>query len=288
MRKLTRITALVFALCFCAAAMTACGDSDTDKAVNETSKSASADDIKEEDLDAALDKLEKDTAEELEKEKQEAAESAAAAAESEAEPVVEEIKYEATEEIKNASFRSGYIQIGDTVFRNGGYITVADFVEKYGDKYDMSEIHLDEYLTPEEQKNSFVPSLTDTRITLEVSYGKVHAEENERVQIKDAIVSSVSIKDDAEGLCYYPTGVYAMDYDTAKSCIIDMGLEEIKEVGFTVLDNDAYIEQTDNFYTDIDGDEENLYGIIPKYFYIFQFDTSTLKGTKIYIDKLWL
>lgn len=286
MNKITRISALVFALCLSAAVMTGCGDSNNDKkAVNETSKSSPAEDKEEKELDEALDKLEQQTAEELEKEKQ-AAESAAA--ESEAQPVVEEIKYEATEEIKNASFRSGYIQIGDTVFRNGGYITVADFVEKYGDKYDMSEIHLDEYLTPEEQKNSFVPSLTDTRITLEVSYGKVHAEENERVQIKDAIVSSVSIKDDAEGLCYYPTGVYAMDYDTAKSCIIDMGLEEIKEVGFTVLDNDAYIEQTDNFYTDIDGDEENLYGIIPKYFYIFQFDTSTLKGTKIYIDKLWL
>ena len=286
MNKFTRITALVFALCLSAAVMTGCGDSNNDKkAVNETSKSSPAEDKEEKELDEALDKLEQQTAEELEKEKQ-AAESAAA--ESEAQPVVEEIKYEATEEIKNASFRSGYIQIGDTVFRNGGYITVADFVEKYGDKYDMSEIHLDEYLTPEEQKNSFVPSLTDTRITLEVSYGKVHAEENERVQIKDAIVSSVSIKDDAEGLCYYPTGVYAMDYDTAKSSIIDMGLEEIKEVGFTVLDNDAYIEQTDNFYTDIDGDEENLYGIIPKYFYIFQFDTSTLKGTKIYIDKLWL
>ncbi len=286
MNKITRISALVFALCLSAAVMTGCGDSNNDKkAVNETSKASPAEDKEEKELDEALDKLEQETAEELEKEKQ-AAESAAA--ESEAEPVVEEIKYEATEEIKNASFRSGYIQIGDTVFRNGGYITVADFVEKYGDKYDMSEIHLDEYLTPEEQKNSFVPSLTDTRITLEVSYGKVHAEENERVQIKDAIVSSVSIKDDAEGLCYYPTGVYAMDYDTAKSCIIDMRLKEIKEVGFTVLDNDAYIEQTDNFYTDIDGDEENLYGIIPKYFYIFQFDTSTLKGTKIYIDKLWL
>lgn len=286
MYKFTRISAIVFALCLSAAVMTGCGDSNNDKKeVNETSKASPAEDKEEKELDEALDKLEQQTAEELEKEKQ-AAESAAT--ESEAQPVAEEIKYEATEEIKNASFRSGYIQIGDTVFRNGGYITVADFVEKYGDKYDMSEIHLDEYLTPEEQKNSFVPSLTDTRITLEVSYGKVHAEENERVQIKDAIVSSVSIKDDAEGLCYYPTGVYAMDYDTAKSCIIDMGLEEIKEVGFTVLDNDAYIEQTDNFYTDIDGDEENLYGIIPKYFYIFQFDTSTLKGTKIYIDKLWL
>jgi hypothetical protein len=286
--KHTRITALVLAVCLCAAAMTSCGDNNSDKTAA-SSKAASIDDMNEEELDAALDKLEKDTAEQIEKEMKEAeAESAAAPAESEAEPAVTEIKYEPTEEIKNASFRSRYIQIGDTVFRNGGYITVSDFVEKYGDKFDMSEIALDEYLAPKEQKTSSVPSLNDTRITLEVSYGKIHAEDNERVKIQDAIVSNVSIKDDAEGLCYYPTGVYAMDYDVAKSYITEMGLEEIKNIGFTQLDNNAYIEEKEDFYTVIEGEEQNLYGINPKFFYIFKFDSSTLKGTKIYQDKLWL
>ena len=267
--KKTRIAAFLFAVCLGAVSMTACGDTKDNKKTKTSSKSA--EDIDEKDLEDALNKLDEETSKELAKEKEEATEA-------ETEP---------TEEIKNASFRSGYIQIGDTVFRNGCYITVADFVDKYGDKFDMSEIALDEYLTPGELKVSSAPSLEDTRITLKVCYGKNHAEDNERVKIQDAIVSTVSIDGDGEGIVYYPTGVYTMDYDTAKSCITDMGLKEIKEVGFTTLDNDAYIEQKDYFYTDIDGDEDNLYGVKPKYFYIFSFDPSTLKGTKIYIDKLW-
>ena len=282
MKKFTKIAAFVFAVCLGATAMTACGDSKDDKKTDDKKpKASSIDDMDEEDLEAALNKLDEETSKELAKEKEEATEA-------ETEPTTAaEIIYEPTEEIKNASFRSGYIQIGDTVFRNGCYITVADFVDKYGDKFDMSEIALDEYLTPRELKVSSVPSLEDTRITLKGCYGKTDAEDNERVKIQDAIVSTVSIDGDGEGIVYYPTGVYTMDYDTAKSCITDMGLKEIKEVGFTTLDNDAYIEQIDSFYTDIDGDEENLYGVKPKYFYIFGFDPSTLKGTKIYIDKLW-
>lgn len=273
MKKFSKIAAFIFALSLSATVMTACGDSKDSK----KSEPKSVEDIDEKDIEDALNKLDEETSKELAKEKEEATEATTAA----------EIVYEPTEEIKKASFRSGYIQIGDTVFRNGCYITVADFVDKYGDKFDMSEIALDEYLTPGELKVSSVPSLEDTRITLKVCYGKNHAEDNERVKIQDAIVSTVSIDGDGEGIVYYPTGVYTMDYDTAKSCITDMGLKEIKEVGFTTLDNDAYIEQKDYFYTDIDGDEDNLYGVKPKYFYIFSFDPSTLKGTKIYIDKLW-
>lgn len=45
--------------------------------------------------------------------------------------------YEMTDEIKNAAFDSGLVQINNDVFQQGGYITVADFVEKYKDKYDI-------------------------------------------------------------------------------------------------------------------------------------------------------
>ena len=49
-----------------------------------------------------------------------------------------EIKYEMTDEIKNAALDSGFIQINNEVFQQGGYITVADFVEKYKDSYDIT------------------------------------------------------------------------------------------------------------------------------------------------------
>jgi len=41
---------------------------------------------------------------------------------------------EATDEIKNVPLNSGCIQIGDTVFRTGGYMTAAEFVELEGEE----------------------------------------------------------------------------------------------------------------------------------------------------------
>lgn len=42
-----------------------------------------------------------------------------------------------TDEIKNADFNSGLIQINNDIFQMGGYLTVAEFVEKYKDRYDI-------------------------------------------------------------------------------------------------------------------------------------------------------
>ncbi|SFB87273.1 hypothetical protein [Ruminococcus albus] len=294
MRKLTKITALVFALCFCAAAMTACSESDTDKAVNETSKSASADDINEEDLDAALDKLEKDTAEELEKEKQESAESAAAAVESEAEPVVEEIKYEATEEIKNAALNSGYIQIGDTVFRTGGYMTVGEFVEKYQDKFDMSEIHLDEYMA-DGVEAFYTSSLEDPRIKIEVHILKPKDSNDERVKIPDAVVSTIMMKFfDGKQYCltdgiggdyfayledviFFPMDIKPMDYDDIKAFADSQGLKKSEH---SFADVNEYVESDDCISFKLPG-EENLLGETPKMTIKFKFDPKTLKGTDL-------
>lgn len=50
----------------------------------------------------------------------------------------EKLMYKATDEIMNAEFESGLIQMNNEVFQTGGYITVADFVEKYKDKYDIT------------------------------------------------------------------------------------------------------------------------------------------------------
>lgn len=50
----------------------------------------------------------------------------------------EEIKLAMTDEIKNAALGSGLVQYNNDVFQRGGYITVADFVEKYKDNYDIT------------------------------------------------------------------------------------------------------------------------------------------------------
>ncbi len=53
-------------------------------------------------------------------------------------PEPEEITYAPTDEIKNADFNSGLVQMNNEVFRQGGYITVEELVEKYKDAYDIT------------------------------------------------------------------------------------------------------------------------------------------------------
>ena len=292
MNKFTRISAIVFALCLSAAVMTGCGDSNNDKkAGNETSKASPAEDKEEKELDEALDKLEQETAEELEKENQ-AAESAAA--ESEAEPVVEEIKYEATEEIKNAPLNSGYIQIGDTVFRSGGYMTAAELVEVCKDKFDTSEIHLDEYL-PSSCEWYKVKSIEDPRIEVSVQLVKRREDADEKIKIPDTIVSKVEMKffdgkqycltggigADAlaylENVVFFPMGIGIMDYDDIKAFTESQGIEKTDSL---VAEANEYIESDDGISITVEG-EENLEGNYPTIMYRFKFDPKTLKGTDL-------
>lgn len=54
------------------------------------------------------------------------------------EPSPEAVKFAATDEIKNAALNSGLVQYNNDIFQRGGYMTVADFVEKYKDSYDIA------------------------------------------------------------------------------------------------------------------------------------------------------
>lgn len=49
----------------------------------------------------------------------------------------EESANKPSKEILNAPVNSGLIQIGGEIFENGGYITLFDFMEKYGDAFEM-------------------------------------------------------------------------------------------------------------------------------------------------------
>lgn len=46
-------------------------------------------------------------------------------------------EYAPTEEILNAKFNSGLVQLNNDIFQQGGYITVEDFVEKYKGRYSI-------------------------------------------------------------------------------------------------------------------------------------------------------
>lgn len=47
-------------------------------------------------------------------------------------------RLEVSDEIKNAALNSGLVQLNNDVFQRGGYVTVADFVNKYKDRYNIT------------------------------------------------------------------------------------------------------------------------------------------------------
>lgn len=53
-------------------------------------------------------------------------------------PEPEEIVYAPTQEILDADFSSMKVQINNDIFQQGGYITVAELVEQYGDRYEFT------------------------------------------------------------------------------------------------------------------------------------------------------
>lgn len=106
---------LTLALC---AAMTGCGDS----------KSKNPEDINEKEAEQALSSFEAEYGN--------TSNSQSDTDSSEDEP--KKIVYAPTQEILDADFGSGLIQIGNDVFQQGGYITVAELVEQYSDRYDIT------------------------------------------------------------------------------------------------------------------------------------------------------
>lgn len=64
-----------------------------------------------------------------------------------------EVKIEMTDEIKNAAMGSGFVQYNNDIFQRGGYITVADFVEKYKDRYDIFYNYVKDYSRQEAPYN---------------------------------------------------------------------------------------------------------------------------------------
>lgn len=170
MKKIRRIAAIAAALCLSATAFTGCGG---DSSSSSASKSSSAQKSSADSEGNAESSAQEEIDEEPETEEATEAEEAS---EDDALPAIEpgDVVYEPSDEIKNASFGSGYIQIGMDVFRAGGYITVEEFVKKYGNRYDFSKVDLDK---SSKSTGSFeVKALYDPDLKFYVLYDGRYAE----------------------------------------------------------------------------------------------------------------
>lgn len=140
-----------------------------------------------------------------------------------------EESYEPLQEIIDADLSSGLVQIGDDIFKSGGYMTVNEFIAQYGDKYDMSEIKPDGYMEPTQfVMEGATVSKKDSGIKIYVSYIN---KTTDMIKIGDAIVADVSasLSDDFSlSNTWYPGGINSKEfsYDELVKIMVADGFNE--------------------------------------------------------------
>lgn len=206
-------------------------------------------------------------------------------------------EYKPLKKIKKADFDSGLIQIGDDVFQNGGYITVNEFVEEYGDKfeltYDMqafdSNTECDRYV------DSFSADKYDKNGDYEYSFWVEY--ENNKDTVGECSIKSINIshrslmtgiKNGRDYDYWLPSGI---KYQTEKTTVDDI-MKLFKDYDVVECDDDNDKEGTGvNRYWkengtsvrndavdeiicfEIKGKEKNLEGTYPTYRYSFYYNT---------------
>ena len=199
-----------------------------------------------------------------------------------------EITYAPKDEIINADFSSGLVQIGNDIFHNGGYYTVDQFISEFGSKYDMSAIAPDGFMQPGDNKNIEIKSLEDPNVTfwVIVESGNVKTEDT-KVRTGDALVTSINAPDKVK-CCWYPKGIptneEGFEYSGAaafleKNGFVGISADEALDENY--MNYGMYWEEDNNDLINVDfrarGSEKNLAGYYPIYDYRFLYNMDTAK-----------
>lgn len=276
-------------------AMAGCGDSSaspasTSAAGTNTATTAAATTAA---ATTAAAKTDKDVEKELEKaanelEKQDAAQTTTAAAPT--------ITYEPTDEIKNADFTSGLIQIGNEVFQTGGYYTVNQFLEKYGEKYDTSAIKPDSYLKKNQSQSYQIISKEDPKLKFSVICKNDLDKTADKAKLGDCPVVNFSVTE--RNTCWFPTGICA---DGSNSTIENTPAflegKGYKKVTQNDKDNKYYnnygmfwehsTSSLDECVVRDRGAEKNLYGYYPIYELQFIYNLKENKVSLVKNEIMW-
>lgn len=271
--KHRKLLAAIMAVSFCFT-MAGCGSTpaDPEKELENKLESMSEEDIEKE-FEQAANELEQ----------MEAEQSA-----SETEPPVPEIVYEPTNEIKNADFSSGLIQIGNDVFRNGGYYTVEQVVQEFGDRYDVSEINLDGYQRINEENRYTIYSKEDPDLTVDIVANEIIENTEDETETKCRI-GDCKVTYFAGSLTkpvWYPKGISYQD-DSFTCDSLPALFEENGYPKATKDEADPYFKKYGMYWDDYSGKEnymlralateKNLYGCYPVYEYTFPYDLESTK-----------
>lgn len=232
---------LICNICIFVLAVSMCGCTDSDETVVQTNK-------KEVSTDTNVESTMENREESKENESMESEN-------------VEEVYFTESEEIKNASIKSGMIQVGNIVMKVGGYTTVGEFITRYGENLDTSfyEEKVSDYNSwwerdaDEDFRHVLNLPIKDTDVTLSVSYVSPRTITPDKKTIWDSIIVDVyASSESGENCMWYPGGSPDEELNS---------LDEVKEWfsknGYTE-NTDYDYENSDSLFFDIKNPKANL------------------------------
>lgn len=191
-------------------------------------------------------------------------------------------QYTPSQEILDADLSSGLVQIGNDIFRNGGYMTINEFLAEYGDKYDTSSIDVTQTV---ESGWRYRYAITQNE-----SGQQLHLQCKEPVTgngtAGDAVIILFRPLDHKENV-FYPSGISHKNNATREDVIAlyeAQGLVAMEKPAdfsgtpyekFPTADNVGkyMIDESDTamfLMADIELSEPNLYGITPRVCFSFE------------------
>lgn len=243
------------------------------------------------------DKLDSISEESLEKEIEQAAESIEEAENQHEDTTTPAaITYEPTDEIKNADFSSGLVQIGNDLFHCGGYFTIDQFIEEYSDRYDMSDINPNGLIESSSNidGSATIVSLNDPSIKIGIQYRS--GDKENKTKVGEAIVYGFTA---SRIPCWYPKGIPAdgtgYDYDNIPPFLEENGYKRTDWDGSEYHGVPDYygaywchVNSFDNdkesfMFNDI-GVEKNLFDCYPLYKYGFSYHINDAKAHAFMMD----
>ena len=229
-----------------------------------------------------------------------------------------EICFEVKDEIKNADLNSGLVQCYDDVFQLGGFMTVQQFIDQYGETYDCSAIVPETLLESiKGGENGFlkVPETfwvgikvprKDGKGNLYLSVARTVFDHDEIKRLADTPIMVFStiepgyIPPGMNDAVYYPAlksanmwfpgGINVLPTDQTMESITALfagkNLTKISEKFYSDVEdakeNTAYNVVKTHIAAQITGAKANLLGETPKYVYAFYYD-SVGKGTLMHV-----
>lgn len=210
--------------------------------------------------------------------------------------------YAPTQKIKDAAFTSGYIQIGNDVFKEGGYMTVGEFVKNYSDRWDCSGIDMAAKAT-EKFFHFFKIAEKGTEISMEIVATAPAAGSG---TVADAVIMCFKTEGGmASKMSWLPGGIchkcIDQNYSSMVAMVEQMGYSKSDDlfnkgrsvtaskmqsnVGKYVAKEKSNGNTNDSVYFLVQLDEVNLYGVKPVIGYYF---LDAKDGDHVYFHPNWI